>query len=101
MIEIDNITKIYDSARAVDLVQTAHLLDASGARDIHFGQVIADDVEPDKPQPILDKFWSGSLADGQVTLGELGFDDGAADVNVAAVIILSGDAKNPAEWLAV
>src|SRR5215470_19683188 len=70
-----------------DVVEGVDLLHASRAGYVHLGEVVTDDVETDEVEPVLAQARRQLAADLAVTRRNLSPHAGAADVNIAAVLV--------------
>jgi hypothetical protein len=71
--------------------QRINLANAGWASDIHFGQPVTNDVDPDEPQTVLAKQRCQSRTDLVVSLCHGIGHDGRASSHVATKISTSGD----------
>src|SRR6266851_4015367 len=85
----------------VGLIQPIDLLDSRGRGHVDLGQVVADDVEPDEIEPVALQARPHHRADLAVARGYLSFDAIAADVDIAAVLVVARDSQRASQRLAV
>src|SRR5205085_7466597 len=74
--------RVPDRRREIDAVEPRDLLDPGRRGHVDFGHVIADDVDPDKYQPLLSQAWPDRGADITFARGQLGLHGPASDMHI-------------------
>src|SRR6056297_183204 len=85
----------------VDGIETVHLLNAGRRGDVDLRHVVADDVDPDKNEPLVAQGRPDSLADFAVPGTEFGFYRSAADVHVRPRLAHGRDPVDPPDGFAI
>src|SRR5262249_24079309 len=80
--------EVEDARLEADAVEDVDLLDPRRAGDVHLRHQAADDVEADEPEPVAAQPRRRATADLPVALVDRRAHDAAADVDVAAVLVV-------------
>jgi len=82
-------------------IQHVNLLHASRAGYVYFGEIIANDVEPNEVEAFLSQSWSDLATDLVVTSSDFRFHAGPSNMNIAAMLICAWHTQSAAEWGAI
>ena len=85
----------------VGVVEAIDFLHAGWAGDVHLGQVVADYIQADEIEAVLFQARPQRRADFAIAIGHGGLHAGAADVDVAAMLVVARDAQGASQWLAL
>src|SRR5579863_8372777 len=81
--------EIYNLALQVDPVETIDLLHSGRTGHVHLGQKFADDIQPDEVKPVFFEPRLQHPADFPIARGDRRLDASAADMDIAAMLILA------------